>query len=68
MPPISASTTAWEAHSLTVTTRTFGNAERSVPDPAYPNAAALPGVSGASHSNPSMLISRQAPRNAPRVS
>ncbi len=51
-----------------LTTRTFGNAGRSGPDPAYPNAAALPGVSGASHSNPSMLISRHAPRNAARVS
>ena len=51
-----------------LTTRTFGNAGRSGPDMAYPNAAALPGVSGASHSNPSMLISRHAPRNAARVS
>ena len=68
MPPISASTTACEAHSLTVTTRTLGNADRAGPDPEYPNAAALSSVSGASHSNPSMAISRQPARNAPRVS
>ncbi len=54
-----------------VTTRTFGNAGRpSSPGPApeYPNAAAFSGVSGASHSNPSIDISRQTPRNAPAVS
>src|SRR6266700_2272551 len=60
-PPIAASATTCEAHSLTVTTRTFGNAglpASSAPVPEYPNAAAFSGVSGASHSNPSMAISR----------
>jgi hypothetical protein len=32
-PPIPAATTAWLAHSLMVTTRAFGNAERAAPDP-----------------------------------
>jgi hypothetical protein len=50
-----------------VTTRTLGNAARSAAPAGYPNAAALLGVSGASHSNPSMAISRQGPKNAPRV-
>jgi hypothetical protein len=70
-PGRAASTTAWEAHSLMVTTRTFGNAGRSASPasfPENPNAAAFSFVSGASHSSPSMLISRQAPRNAPQVS
>ena len=67
-PPISASTTAWEAHSLTDTTRTFGNADRSAPAPAWPKATAFSSVAGASHSNPSTAISRQPARNAPRVS
>src|SRR5204862_5414892 len=65
MPPVSAATTACEPHSLTLTTRTFGNAARSFPPPGYPNAAALAGVPGTSHSNPSMAISRQGPKNAP---
>jgi hypothetical protein len=59
-----------EAHSLTVTTRTFGYAGRpelSAAVLANPNAAAFSGVSGASHSNPSMAMSRQGPRNAPAV-
>src|ERR1017187_9148739 len=70
-PPIAASATAWEAHSLTVTTRTFGYAglpASSALVPANPNAAAFCLVSGASHSNPSMAMSRQGPRNAPAVS
>ena len=70
-PPIAASATTCEAHSLTVTTRTFGNAGRSgssAPVPANPKAAAFSGVSGASHSKPSMAISRHGPRNAPAVS
>jgi hypothetical protein len=69
--PIAASATACEAHSLTVTTRTFGYAGRpgsSAAVPANPNAAAFSGVSGASHSNPSMAVSRHGPRNAPAVS
>ncbi len=49
-------------------TRTFGNAARSVPPPAYPNASAFSRLSGASHSNPSIAISRRLPRNAPLVS
>src|SRR5260221_361022 len=47
--PIAASTTACEAHSLTVTTRTFGYAGRSAssaPAPEKPNAAAFSFVSG----------------------
>src|SRR6266704_4789211 len=70
-PPIAASATACEAHSLMVTTRTFGNAGRpssSAPAPANPNAAAFSLVSGASHSNPSIAISRHGPRNAPAAS
>jgi hypothetical protein len=70
-PPIAASTTACEAHSLIVTTRALGNAAFSAsaePVPANPNAAMFPLVAGASHSNPSMAISRHGPRNAPRVS
>jgi hypothetical protein len=54
-----------------VTTRTFGNAGRpasAAPAPEYPNAAAFSGVSGASHSKPSIAISRHALRNAPAVS
>ena len=51
-----------------VTTRTFGNAGCSRAPAGYPNAAALAGVSGTSSSNPSMAISRQWRRNAPRVS
>jgi hypothetical protein len=70
-PPIAASTTACEAHSLMLTTRTFGYAGLSCPSapaPANPNAAAFSLVSGASHSNPPVAISRQFPRNAPAVS
>ena len=51
--------------------RTFGYAGRpgsSAAVPANPNAAAFSGVSGASHSNPSMAMSRHGPRNAPAVS
>ena len=51
-----------------VTTRTFGNAGRSRAPAGYPNAAALAGVSGTSSSNPSMAISRQSRKNAPRAS
>jgi hypothetical protein len=51
-----------------VTTLTLGNAPLSVPAPAYPNASAFSRLSGASHSNPSIAISRQLPRNAPLVS
>jgi hypothetical protein len=70
-PPIRASATACEAHSLIVTTRAFGNAAvpgSSPPVPANPNAAMFAPVAGTSHSNPSMAISRHGPRNAPRVS
>jgi hypothetical protein len=35
--------------------RTLGNAARSVPPPAYPNASAFSPLSGASHSNPSVV-------------
>ena len=66
--PVAASTAACEAHSLTVTTRTFGNAA-GPPGPARdPNASRFGPVSGTSHSIPSMDISRQGPRNAPTVS
>ena len=52
-----------------LTTRTFGNAGLSPsPAPGNPNAAAFSLLSGASHSNPSMAISRHGPRNAPAVS
>ena len=68
-PPISASATPCEAHSLTVTTRAFGNAALSSPAvPEYPNAAMFSSVAGTSHSNPSIAISRHGPRNAPSVS
>ena len=70
-PPISAPNTAWEPHSLTVSTRTFGNAGQSASPgllPEYPNAATFSGVSGASWSKPPVAISRRPARNAPRVS
>jgi hypothetical protein len=54
-----------------VTTRTFGYASRSAssaPAPEKPNAAAFSFVSGASHSKPSIAISRHGPRNAAAVS
>ena len=57
-----------EPHSPMVTTRTFGPAGRSRPPAGSPMAAALAGVSGTSSSNPSIAISRQSRRNAPRVS
>src|SRR5262249_23769173 len=37
------------------------------PVPAYPNSAAFSLASGTSHPNPSMVISRHGPRNAPSV-
>src|SRR5260370_989338 len=69
--PIAVSTTACEAHSLTVTTRTFGYAGRSAssaPAPEKPNAAAFSFVPGASHSKPSIAISPPGPTNAAAVS
>src|SRR5262249_2326947 len=68
--PITAATSACEAHSLIVTTRAFGNPaplSASPPVPAYPNSAAFSLASGTSHPNPSMVISRHGPRNAPSV-
>jgi hypothetical protein len=70
-PPIAAPAITREAHSLMLTTRAFGYAglpASSAAVPANPNAAALAFVSGTSHSNPSMAISRHAPKNAPAVS
>jgi len=66
--PIAASTGARDPHSFTVTTLALGNvaAVPSAPPPWYPKHAAFAGVSGTSHSIPSMLISRR-PRNAPAV-
>src|SRR5262249_28286955 len=67
--PIAASTGACEPHSLTVTTRIFGNAARSSPPvPDEPKAARFLPVSGTSHSIPSTDIKRHGPRNAPIVS
>jgi hypothetical protein len=52
-----------------VTTRALGNAAApSSCAPWNPNAAAFSLVAGTSHSNPSIAISRQAPKNAPCVS
>ncbi len=67
--PIAASTGACDAHSATVTTLALGNATGSPPSalPGNPKNAPFAGVSGTSHSIPSMLISRQRPRNAPGV-
>ena len=64
--PITASTGACEPHSLTVTTRIFGNAAWS--SPLTPKTARFRPVSGTSHSIPSTDISRHRPRNAPVVS
>ena len=64
--PITASTGACEPHSLTVTTRIFGNAAWS--SPLTPKTARFGSVSGTSHSIPSTDISRHGPRNAPAVS
>jgi hypothetical protein len=70
-PPIAAPATAWEAHSLRVTTLARGKVARPsspLAAPDSPNAAMFSFVAGASHSNPSMDISRHRPRNAPGVS
>ena len=49
-------------HSANATTLALQKADRLAPDPAYPNSAALAGVSGRSSSNPSMTSSRKAPQ------
>ena len=67
-PAIAASTGACEPHSLTVTTRTFGNAAWPAEPDRDPNASRFAAVSGTSHSIPSTVISRHGPRNAPAVS
>ena len=46
----------------------LGGGDRVSPDPAYPNTSAFCGVSGTSHSNPSMAINRHDPSQPPRVS
>jgi hypothetical protein len=46
------------------TTRTWGNADRSSPEPGRPNAAALGAVYGTSSLSRSIVISRQ-PRETP---
>jgi len=50
-------------HSANATTLALQKADRLAPDPAYPNSAALAGVSGRSSSNPSMTSSRKPRRN-----
>ena len=65
--PIAASTAACEPHSLTVTTRTFGNTAGPAAPARDPKKARLALLSG-HPSVPSSAISRHGPRNAPAVS
>ena len=53
----------WVPHSANATTLALQKADRLAPDPAYPNSAALAGVSGRSSSNPSVTSSRKPCRN-----
>ena len=66
--PAAAATAACEPHSLTVTTRTFGNGAGPAGPALDPKNARFAAVSGTSHSIPSTDISRHGPRNAPAVS
>ena len=59
--PTAAATSACEPHSLTVTTRAFGNGAGPAGPARDPKNARFAAVSGTSHSIPSTDISRQPP-------
>jgi hypothetical protein len=65
--PIRAAVMAWVPHSARAMTRTFTNAPVPFLPLLRPQRSVLAGLSGASSSTPSMLISRRPHSHAPAV-